>query len=144
MPRVIFAFVSVLTGCSDSAAIRDAAGTETTANGLRHETVESKLARVGLELITESEAAIPESERGRWVPCRVRERGASRSVLPADPAGYLIVGFDGQLANDAGRIREFLERWQEGETISLWVRRNPFLAAYPDWWEMNSLPVTLR
>ncbi len=104
--------------------------------------VQSKLARLGLELITERDAGIPERERGRYVPCRVLA-GSSAPLAP-DPAGYLIVGFDGQLADDASKILVVLDRWRVGETISLWVRRNPFLAAEPDWWEVNDLPVTMR
>ena len=68
----------------------------------------------------------------------------SSAPLKPDPAGYLIVGFDGQVADDASKILVVLDRWRVGETISLWVRRNPFLAAEPDWWEVNDLPVTMR
>ncbi len=97
---------------------------------------------MGLELITEREAGIPEAELGRYVPCRVI--GGASAPLAPDPAGYLIVGFDGQLVYDASTILAALDRWRVGETISLWVRRNPFLAAEPDWWEVNDLRVTMR
>ena len=117
---------------AETTSMRDAGGGES---------VESKLARVGLELISEREAGIPPSEQGRYVPCRVLT-GVSAPLTP-DPAGYLIVGFDGELVYDAGRILSVLGSWRSGETISLWVRRNPHLAGEPDWWEVNSLPVTL-
>ena len=142
----MLAIVSALSGCVETRRARSTEGTsprsgDPGAVAEARASVESKLARVGLELITEREAGIPETELGRYVPCRVLD-GVS-APLAADPAGYLIVGFDGRLADDASRILAALATWQVGETISLWVRRNPFLAGEPDWWEVNSLPVTL-
>ena len=138
--------VSVLSGCvqpedAGPSRTRRSAGESASREGSGGERVESKLARVGLELITERDAAIPRDELGRYVPCRVRAGAAA--PLPPDPAGYLIVGFDRQLADDASTILAALDRWRVGETLSLWVRRNPYLAAEPDWWEVNDLPVKL-
>jgi S1-C subfamily serine protease len=140
---VMLAIVSVLSGCVQSPEA-DAAPRpqEMRPRSFVETAVRSKLARVGLELVTERDAAIPERESGRYVPCRVLA-GSSAPLAP-DPAGYLIVGFDGQLADDASKILLALDHWRVGETISLWVRRNPFLAAEPGWWEVNDLPVTLR
>ncbi len=123
--------VSALSGCAFSTA-RDGAG--------RVESVASKLARVGLELVSQRQAGIPEMEWGKYVPCRTL---ASGSPLPEDPAGYLIVGFGGRLSGDAGEILAALREWQKGQTISLWVRRNHYLSVNPDWWEVVKLPVSL-
>ena len=95
--------------------------------------VKVKLARVGLELLSEGEAGIPERESGRYVPCRVRA-DFPRPALPPHPAGYLFVGVDGA-ARDAKRILEALKAWRPGETIRLTVRRNPFLEPRAEWWE---------
>ena len=127
----IWVVVSALSGCAFSTAPGAAQ---------RVESVESKLARVGLELVSEREAGIPEKEWGRYVPCRTIASGAP---LPEDPAGYLIVGFEGQLSGDASEILAALRDWQKGQTISLWVRRNHYLSADPDWWEVDKLPVNL-
>ncbi len=139
----MLAIVSVLSGCVQSPDAKAAPQAEKgRSRSSAAMSVQSKLARVGLELITERDAGIPARESGRYVPCRVLV-GSSAPLAP-DPAGYLIVGFGGQLADDASKILVVLDRWQVGETISLWVRRNPFLAAEPDWWEVNDLPVTMR
>lgn len=142
---VTLALVSVLSGCrhvSDAASESSAAKPPARETG-EEASVKSKLARVGLELISEREAGLPESELGRYIPCRVLA-GASSSPLAADPAGYLIVGFDGEEAGDAGKILAVFERWRVGETLFLRVRRNPYLAVEPGWWEVHTLPVTLR
>ena len=123
--------VSALCGCVQPPAAIDGGAS-----------VEAKLARVGLELISEHQAGVPAKERGRYVPCRALA-GSQVALLPPDPAGYLIVGFDGQLAGDADKILSVLRQWQKGETISFWVRRNPYVSGDPDWWEVNSLPARL-
>lgn len=140
----MLAIVSVLSGCvqSPEAASPQKTSPQKTVDAGGGGSVQSKLARVGLELITERDAGIPARESGRYVPCRVL--AGSSAPLDPDPAGYLIVGFNGQLADDASKILVVLDRWRVGETISLWVRRNPFLAAEPGWWEVNDLPVTMR
>ncbi len=139
----MLAIVSLLSGCVQSPDAKSAPRAEKgRPRSSAATSVQSKLARVGLELITERDAGIPARELGRYVPCRVLA-GSSAPLAP-DPAGYLIVGFGGRLADDASKILVVLDRWRVGETISLWVRRNPFLAAEPDWWEVTDLPVTMR
>src|SRR5688572_21535306 len=53
--------------------------------------VQEKLARVGLALVPEADAGIPEPERGQYVPVSVLE-GFQGPALPPHPAGYLVVG----------------------------------------------------
>ncbi len=98
--------------------------------------VDEKLARVGLRRISESEAALPPSERGRYVPCRVAA-SAPRAALKPHYAGYLIVGVHAEAAGSADEILAALKNWQPGETLSLRVRRNPYLGPEAEFWEMD-------
>jgi len=95
-----------------------------------------RLAKVGLELLSEDQAQLPPAERGRYVPCRVIP-GFPRPPLEEHPAGYLIVGVDGQPAPSAQAILTALEAWWPGRQISLKVRRNPYLLAEAEWWEAD-------
>ena len=94
----------------------------------------ARLARVGLELLSEDEARLPPPERGRYVPCRVIP-GFPRPPLPEHPAGYLIVGMNGGPAPDAKAILRVLAEWTPGQPLLLTVRRNPYLQAEAEWWE---------
>ena len=98
-------------------------------------TVEARLARVGLEIVSEEEAAIPDSERGRYLPCQVIA-GFPESALPPHPAGYLFVGVDRHLCA-ADEIVEALQEWAPGETRTFTVRRNPYRQLQTVWWEYD-------
>jgi len=94
----------------------------------------ARLARVGLELLSEDEARLPSEARGRYLPCRVVP-GFRPPPLEEHPAGYLIVGVDGHPAPDARAILTALEGWAPGRPLSLTIRRNPYLLAEAEWWE---------
>ncbi|HVR73846.1 MAG TPA: hypothetical protein VMT52_05915, partial [Planctomycetota bacterium] len=99
--------------------------------------VQEKLARVGIALVPEADAGIPEPERGQYVPVSVLE-GFQGPALPPHPAGYLVVGVIGperELIPGAEAVREALEAWGSGETLEVRVRRNPYLQWDPEWWE---------
>ena len=96
----------------------------------------SKLALVGLEMITEEEALIPAREAGRYVPVRVNS-SFPRPALEPHPAGYLIVGVNRRPAADVDAISQALSQWRPGETLVLTVRRNPYLQGETDWWEAD-------
>ncbi len=102
---------------------------------------EGKLARVGLQVISEELAAVPKAKRGRAVPCRVideRSTGPGRAAALAPwPGGYLIVGVDGVEAESSEEILAALADWQRGEIVSLRVRRNPYLSPETGWWEVQ-------
>jgi len=98
-------------------------------------TVEAKLARVGLELVSEEEAGVPAVERGRYLPCQVIE-GFPETALPPHPAGYLFVGVDRQPCA-ADEITQALREWAPGETRTFTVRRNPYLLPQTVWWEYD-------
>jgi hypothetical protein len=101
------------------------------------EPVSAKLRRVGLELVTDAEAFVPPSERGRCLPCRVLA-GFPAPALPEHPAGYLITGVEGKAAG-ARAILKALEEWKPGETLELMVRRNPYADAGPESWDARVL-----
>jgi hypothetical protein len=101
------------------------------------ESVDAKLRRVGLELVTDAEALVPPAERGRYVPCRVLPRFPS-PALPEHPAGYLIDGVQGKAAG-AEAIWKALEDWRPGETLELKVRRNPYADSGPESWDARVL-----
>ena len=103
------------------------------ASGGRDLSVKEKLSRVGLELVPESGAFLPEAERGQCLPCRVIP-GFAAPALPEHPAGYLIVGVRGAPA-DREAILQALDDWGRGQTLELLVRRNPYLAAEPESWD---------
>lgn len=102
--------------------------------GIRAEGISSRLARVGLELITEEEAQIPRQERGRSLAVRVIP-GFPEPALPPHPAGYLIVGLNRELVRDSAPLEEALRAWSPGRPLRLTVRRNPYLQVEPGWWE---------
>jgi hypothetical protein len=95
-----------------------------------------KLSRLGLELVSEKEAAIPAQEAGRYVPCRVIP-GFPRPALDPHPAGYLIVGVDRRPAPNAEAILQAVAGWGPGETLVLTVRRNPYVEGGSGWWEAD-------
>jgi len=94
----------------------------------------SKLAKLGLAIIGDDEAAVPAAVRGRAVPCRTIT-GFRRPVLPDHPAGYLIIGAHGERIDSATEILAAMSRWPPGEKIEILVRRNPYLLQEPDLWE---------
>lgn len=98
--------------------------------------VAGKLARVGIEVISEDEAHLPANERGRYIPCRVIP-GFRRAALEEHPAGYLLVGVGDSGTGDAGAIRQALAAWKPGEFLEITVRRNPHLSAASVWWERD-------
>ena len=100
----------------------------------------ARLARVGLQLVSEDDAGVPASERGRYLPCRVIPR-FPRPPLEDHPAGYLIVGVDGRPAPDSRTILRALENWTPGQPLRLTVWRNPYLLAESEFWQAD---VTLR
>jgi hypothetical protein len=101
----------------------------------------AKLARVGLEVVTDEEARVPPADRGRWIACRVIP-GFREPPAPEHPAGYLIAS----VGRQAGMTRRDMERaiaaWKEGERLILTIRRNPYFPGEPDWYEVN-VPVIL-
>jgi len=96
--------------------------------------VSDKLARVGLELVSENQAGIPPDRRGRYLPCRVIP-GFRGPALAPHPAGYLMVGVRGNRSVDAAGIRAALAAWRPGETLNLTIRRNPYRLDSTEWWE---------
>lgn len=99
--------------------------------------IQEKLARVGIALVTEADAGIPDPERGQYLPVRVLE-DFQGPALPPHPAGYLVVGVIGpqrELIPGAEAVRKALETWDSGETLEVRVRRNPYLQWNPEWWE---------
>jgi len=102
--------------------------------------VRQKLAAVGLELLSEKEACIPQKEAGLYVPCRVIP-SFPRPALEPHPAGYLIVGANRHSASNADGILRALASWGLGESLILTVRRNPYLDEGSGWWEAE---VTIR
>ena len=96
---------------------------------------EVNLARVGLELLSEDEAGIPDAERGRYLPCRVPE-DFPEPALPPHPAGYLFVGVDGR-PRKAAEIRRALRGLKTGESRKFTIRRNPYLQTQTEWWEAD-------
>lgn len=101
-------------------------------------TLPERLAGVGLEVVNEDEARIPAAERGRFVPVRVLP-GFPSPALPEHAAGYLIVGVDGRLSDDADAILHALQAWVPGETLKIRARRNPYLLPATEWWEAEVL-----
>jgi hypothetical protein len=102
--------------------------------------VSDKLARAGLELVSENQAGIPPDRRGRYLPCRVIPGSRSPALAP-HPAGYLMVGVRGKRSVDASVIRAALAAWGPGETLHLTIRRNPYRLDAAEWWESE---VSLR
>lgn len=96
--------------------------------------LDRKLASVGLERRSDLEAHVPLPERGRYIPCRVI-RGFPNPALPEHPAGYLIVGVEGQPSGGVEHIQKALQDAAPGQRLSLHVRRNTYLDASPEWWE---------
>jgi hypothetical protein len=92
------------------------------------------LAILGIELLDEEAALLPEAERGRSVPCRSAP-GFRPPPLPPHPAGYLITGIEGGPERDSAAILRALASLEPGETLRVIVRRNPYLGAGTDWWE---------
>lgn len=101
--------------------------------------VREKLARLGLELISENEALIPAELAGHFVPVRVIS-GFVRPALEPHPAGYLMVGVNRRPGANADAILCALTQWSPGETLVLTIRRNPYLQGVggePGWWEAD-------
>ena len=98
--------------------------------------VEGKLAKVGIQLVSEDEALLPAGERGRYLPCR-GVPGVPGAALDTHPAGYLLVGVVGEATDDAAAIREALRSWSPGEVLVLRVRRNPHRSPASEWWERD-------
>ena len=94
----------------------------------------ARLARVGLQLVSEEDAGVPPSERGRYLPCRV-VHGFPRPPLEDHPAGYLIVEVGGYPAADRRAILRALDDWTPGQPLRLRVQRNPYRLAEAEWWE---------
>ena len=84
--------------------------------------LEEKLARVGLERISEQAAWVPPIARGRYVPCRVIDGGSSPGPLPPHPAGYLLVGVTDSGDGTASATLEALAAWSPGKFLTLTVR----------------------
>ena len=115
-----------------SCALGGCAGTGSSARSGAAE----KLARIGLEILADEEAGIPAPERGRFIPCRVLP-GRPDAALEDHPAGYLLVGVEGQGAGGRGAeaILRALAAWEPGEDLPLIIRRNPYLDTGSEWWE---------
>lgn len=92
-----------------------------------------KLATVGVRVIDPFEANLPPDEITKVIPCRVDPR-VEEPALPPHPAGYLLVGVDGEICSPA-RIWQELETWTRARPIRLVVRRNPHLPFETEWWE---------
>ena len=101
--------------------------------------LEEKLARVGLERISEEAARIPPTARGHYVACQVLDGGSYPKPLPPHPAGYLLVGVTDSSDETASATLEALTAWSPGEFLTLRVRRNPYHpeAVGSEWWEKN-------
>ena len=107
----------------------------------RLDAVREKLARVGLDTLSEEEAYVPASEHGRSIPCRVIA-GFEGPPVPAHPAGYLITGVDRGRETTRAGILEALAAWAPGETLTLTLRRNRYLDDEAAWYEVE-VPVRL-
>jgi hypothetical protein len=119
-----------------------AAGCAGPGRGGRTGVERDRLARVGLRVVSEDEALLPDAERGRCIPCRVIT-GFPLPPVPPDPAGYLIVGVNREPAATKQEILEALRAWDPGETLYLKIRRNPYLQDEPFLYEVD-VPVRLR
>ena len=84
------------------------------------------------QLALGSERDLPDDMKGRAIPLIV----SNDAVLPADPAGYWVVGIDGE-ERTRDEILGALERWAAGEAIRLRVRRDPRYQPANEWWERD-------
>ena len=101
----------------------------------------SKLARVGLEVVSDESAGMPPADRLKWIPCRVVS-GFPQPPVPDHVDGYLITS----IGRRAGLTRRDMEKeiaaWKDGERLVFTIVRNPYLAAESGWYEVN-VPVKL-
>jgi hypothetical protein len=130
VPCLAAALLAAAAGCAGAPTPRAA-----------RESTTVKLARVGLEVLPDEEAGVPAADRTRWIPVRV-VAGFPQPPVPEHAAGYLITS----VGRRAGLTRRDMEmeiaEWEEGKRLVLTIRRNPHLAAEPDWYEVN-VPVVL-
>ncbi|MEM7233767.1 MAG: hypothetical protein AAF517_16445 [Planctomycetota bacterium] len=95
------------------------------------------LRRLELRGISEDEAAIPDTERGRMLPVRVLPSYKNGPLKP-HPAGYLIVRF-GEIEGDLAAMVQAIAEWKPETTVRTRVRRNPYLSRSNEWWEQEVL-----
>ena len=124
--------IAGVSGCVGGAPT----GSAGAAGGVVDATARAHLKRVGLEVIDDDAALIPEAERGHYIPVIVIE-GFPSPALPPDPAGYLLVRLRDAPNGDRSKVEQALKRWKPGETIDLVVRRNPYYPTEPEWWEAD-------
>ena len=99
--------------------------------GPRRLSVDERLARLGLEIVTDASQTSDAAVRVAVKP------GAEQPALVPHPAGYSIIAAGDPPRPGRGEILRAIERAEPGSRLRLVVRREPALPSDPDFWELK-------